>query len=128
MQETETETETETEPMTTAIAGKRKRKTPPTHQAAVLYSIAFNYATIIEIAKEVAAKEHWQEITCVQNLEFSNKWVSNFLERANCRRRKTFELEESNFADMVLLDDDYEDSGSDSDDDNELINAAIDEF
>ena len=29
---------------------------------------------------------------------------------------------------MVLLDDDYEDSGSDSDDDNELINAAIDEF
>ena len=41
---------------------------------------------------------------------------------------ETFELEESNFADMVLLDDDYEDSGSDSDDDNELINAAIDEF
>ncbi len=49
---------------------------------------------------------------------------------------KTFELEESNFADMLLLDDDFEDPDSDSDDDdddddnddNELINAAIDEF
>jgi hypothetical protein len=54
----------------------------------VVVNVTFSYAIIFRAATMAKESNEWKDDVAIQKLEFSAHWISDFLERAQMRRRK----------------------------------------
>jgi hypothetical protein len=54
----------------------------------VIVNVTFSYAIIFRAATMAKESDEWKDDVAIQKLDFSAHWISDFLERAQMRRRK----------------------------------------